>query len=79
MSDRLRNVMTEYLIKQGDKGKAYLARRMDKSLKTIDRWAKDGVSDPRKSYKLALACGCSEDEALEIAKQCLPIKAREPA
>lgn len=73
MSKRLEELVQVYLIKngQGD-AMASLASMTGKSEETIRRWIRDGFPNATGRYKLALACGCSEEEALEIAKECLP-------
>ena len=79
MSMRLQNVLSRHLLKTGEEGLAELSRTFDRSSKTIERWAREGVSNPRKAYKLALACGCTEEDALRMAEECTQERARETA
>lgn len=67
--------VSEYLIKfDGGQVEALdaLAGKASVHRDTLRRWIRDGFPNAQGRYKLALACGCSEEEALEIAKECLP-------
>jgi hypothetical protein len=81
MSQRLREVLQKILIKEGEAGKKRLAKAVGRtSTKTIDRWLKDGVPKAHYAYKLALQCGCSEEDALKMAQEeCASEVARETA
>lgn len=74
MNQRLRELVEVFLVKTGKartKAKAELAAKIGINPITLDKWIHTGFPDAIKSYKTALACGCSEAEALEIAKECL--------
>lgn len=78
MSSRLRNLIQTQLVKKGPALKVELCQAIDRSEQTLNRWLKDGVPNAHEAYKLALACGCSEEEALKIAKEeCPSEEARE--
>jgi hypothetical protein len=70
MGRRLKEVIERYLVKNGSEGKTQLSLTLHKAPRTIDRWLKDGITSAHNAYKLALACGCSEEEALELSKEC---------
>lgn len=63
--------MKQAVIKEADAAKSRMCISTGKSLRTIQRYL-DGASNPGQStcFKLALACGCSEEEALDIASEC---------
>lgn len=70
MSRRLKETVEQYLTKKGSAvGKAELCAAVGKGEATLRRWIKDGVPTSHDAYALALACGCTEDEALLIAKE----------
>jgi hypothetical protein len=69
MSQRLKEVITEYSLRKGKNWKAELATTLGKSERTILRWTTDGVPSAHEARDLALACGCREKEALEIARE----------
>lgn len=74
---RLEKVLSKYLTVNGTKGKGALVQATGKSDRQIDRYAK-GQSTPPSSvaYTLALACGCSAEEALKIASECTSLGQR---
>jgi plasmid maintenance system antidote protein VapI len=65
---------------EGVMGVARMAASINRGPKTIDRYIK-GESAPseQNAYKLALACGFTQEDALKIAKECTSIRARETA
>lgn len=79
MSKRLRDALARVRVKKGRPGLRELARSLDVTLKTIERWEEKGVPDEHKAYQLALACGCSEEEALAIGMECSSVKVEETA
>lgn len=72
MSKRLQKVLTDYLIKTGNRGKAQLCKAVKKSPVTVDRWLRDGLPTAHDAYLVALACGCTQGEALALAKDSFP-------
>ena len=80
MTQRLANKMTEVILKEGVGGRARLSLAAEKSDQMIDRYRK-GLSKPpaKVAYKLALACGFTEEEALDEAKELSSDAARETA
>ena len=73
MSDRLVEMINSVILKEGKKGKLRLAMTIDRGEQMIDRYiAKEASPSQNNAYKLALACGCSEREALKIADECPP-------
>jgi hypothetical protein len=76
MSERLRAVLRDYIIKYDYEGKEKLAKAVNRSVKTLNRWLKDGVPGSHEAYKLARQCGVGEEEALDLAKECSSEDAR---
>lgn len=66
---RLQALAEEYLEKHGRAGKAQLCIAIEKSENTLNRWLRDGVPTAQDAYKLALACGLKENEALRLARE----------
>ena len=78
MSERLRSIVDDYLTKHGVAGKAHLCIAIDRSEVTLWRWRNEGVPSTREAFKLAVACGLNEEEALKLAKEeCPSEEARE--
>lgn len=77
MSERLIKMVNDALIKEGVE---VLRERSKLSPNTI-RLIADRRRSPRRrnAYKLALACGCSEEEALALARECSPTEAKDKA
>lgn len=69
MTTAVLGLLESYLIKNGEKGRERVCKAVGKTRRTLDRWQKDGIPDPHDAYKLALACGCSEKEALRLARE----------
>lgn len=71
MSRRLAELMNEVVLKGGARGKSTLALAAGKSEKMIDRYRKQLSTPPTDVARaLALACGCSEEDALALAREC---------
>jgi hypothetical protein len=68
MTTGVLDVLENYLIEHGDSGRRHVCKAVRKSPRTLDRWRKDGIPDPHDAYRVALACGCDKDRALELAK-----------
>lgn len=80
MSKRLVKLINQIVIKEGVKGKLRLALAIGKGERMIDRYRKGTCNPSQKdAYDLALACGCSNEDALKIAEECHPLEARESA
>lgn len=75
MSERLKEAIKEVRIKEGKKGIARLAKTIGRTPKTLERWEREGLNDPHKVYKLALACGIKNEEALKLALEASPVEA----
>lgn len=75
MSERLQQVLKDFIIKNGSKGKAELCAAVSKSPVTVDRWLRDGLPTAHDAYLVALACGCTQEEALDLAKDSFPDEA----
>lgn len=69
MSGRLVELMQQMILKEGQVGKAKLSQAAARGERMIDRYIK-GESAPSAdvAYRLALACGCTDEEALKLAK-----------
>lgn len=79
MSKELRDAVNQLLIVKGVEAYSVIGRAIKRSPKTVRRWMKEGVPSPHYAYKLALACGCSEEDARAIAAECASERARESA
>lgn len=79
MSDRLIQRLNEYVTKEGQRGKTKLALAINRGERMVDRYLK-GQSAPSShiAYLLAVECGCSEKEALTLARE-LSSEAKETA
>ena len=79
MSKRLLGLIQQFLMKE-EQGAAKLALAVKKHQGTIQRWINAGrVPNSRDRYRLALACGCSHEEALQLADEGSSEAARETA
>ncbi len=70
MSERLIKIVNDALVKNGMKE---LSEKSDLSPGAIHKIASGGrIPRRRSAYKLAVAAGCSEEEALALAYECSP-------
>lgn len=76
---KLMNKVTETITKMGDMGKEKLAVKAGVSPSTVRSVANGHVPLPKNAYRLALACGCTDEEALELAKECSSDRAKDTA
>lgn len=61
-------------------GVTKLAVAVNKHQTTVQRWINaNRIPSAHDRYRVALACGCSEEEALEIAKECSSVRRRKSA
>ena len=67
MNERLRQKIDRVLIEQGAEGKARLSKAVKRSERTFERWLRQGIPTQHDAYKLALACGCTRNQALALA------------
>jgi hypothetical protein len=70
MSKRLVELMKGLIAKEGSAGRARLSLAAERRERMIERYM-SGASAPSQSiaYKLALACGCTEDDSTAIAAE----------
>lgn len=69
-----------YLIQAGKNGPSKLAIEAQCSLRIVYSIKNDGhIPRAELAYRLALACGCGDEEALALAKECSSETARETA
>lgn len=73
MSERLKTLVNDALIKKGAKALCDASGLTENSIREIANG--DRVPHRRNAFKLALACGCGEQEALTLARECLPKRA----
>jgi transcriptional regulator with XRE-family HTH domain len=68
MSERLVGMMRQLIVKEGSAGKSKLALAARRGERMIDRYMK-GQAFPSSdtAFRLALACGATESEALALA------------
>ncbi len=75
---KLRDVLKTALIKKGKNAKARIAIDAGVSISTLTDVEKNGhVPKPATSYAIALACDCSEQEALSISQAPQEVDGRE--
>lgn len=67
---KLRDKVETFLVKTGKSAKEILAIKAGVSPSTIAKIKNGRVPLPSNAYRLAVACGCGEEEALEIAREC---------
>jgi transcriptional regulator with XRE-family HTH domain len=79
MSTRLQDLAIEWTRKAGKSGDAKLAARADISPSTVRNVKHGKIPGSDIAYKIALACGCSVEDALAIAGECTQYRARESA
>lgn len=71
MSQRLWELLDTFLTKNGPTGRRKLALAADRGEQMIERYRKRQAVPPSDvAFKIALACGLGEDEALAIAREC---------
>jgi hypothetical protein len=70
MSKQLKGIVEQFITKHGRVGKAQLCEAINRDEKTLDRWLKNGIPDrhARSVFKLALACGLNEEDALKLTE-----------
>jgi hypothetical protein len=56
-----------------------LCQAIGKSERTLLSWLQKGVPTANDAVTLALASGCTEGEAWDLARECFPLKARRTA
>jgi len=79
MSERLMGLIQGYLVKN-DAGMARLAVAVGMHQGTVQRWIKEGrIPNSHSRYLVALACGCSEQDAASLAGDCSSELAKETA
>jgi hypothetical protein len=73
-------LLDTYLTKYGTDGKRRLALAVGRGEQMIDRYRKRQAVPPSNvAFRIALACGLEEAEALALAKECPAEKVRETA
>lgn len=71
MSERLKDMIETYLIHAGTNGAWKLSTAANVSMRTVYLVKNNRhVPKPDVAYKLAKACGATEEEALALAKGC---------
>lgn len=66
---RLVTKLRDYIRVYGIDGKANLCKRTKRGMRTVERWAEKDCVPPALAYDVALACGCTELEASELARE----------
>lgn len=69
MSERLLELVDGFIIRAGRNGVESLAMKAGVSASMIREVREGHVPLPQNIYRLALACGCSDEEALAMAKR----------
>ena len=79
MTMSIRDAVEQHIIKHGRAGKTQLCKAVNRHEKALDRWMKQGFPTAHIAFKLALACGIEEHEALRLAREeALPMAVIEP-
>jgi hypothetical protein len=80
MSKRLRERVRKMERELGKvQARTKLCQSIDKSERTLLLWLQKGVPTANDAVSLALACGCSEGEAWELARDSFPLGAKRTA
>lgn len=67
---RLRKRLNDYVTVNGMAGKADLCKATNRSMRSVEYWLTgQKVPSAQIRYQLALACGCTHEEALEMAQE----------
>lgn len=66
---RLINKMREHIAVNGMAGKADLCKAANRGMRSVETWLAGKPVPETLRYKLALACGCTHEEALELAQE----------
>lgn len=70
MTQRLKERIETFIIKNGSAAKLDLAKAAGCSLRTLERWLNgETAPDGHERYSLALACGLTEAEAMTLARE----------
>lgn len=78
--ERLIRLMNAKIEAERSPGKSKLALAIGRSDRMVDRFRKrESTPTPDQAYKLALACGCSAEEALAIKLECSSDRPRRTA
>jgi hypothetical protein len=67
------------VIRVGKSGAMKVAFKADCSPRMVYNVIEGHIPGQVTAYRLALACGCSEEDALKIAKECSSERAKETA
>lgn len=74
MTERLKDMIETYVINAGENGVMKLALSARCSLRLVYKVKNNGhVPKPEITYKLAKACGATEEDALNLAKGCISL------
>lgn len=77
MSRNLVKAIETVMIREGQTGKGRLADVIGVGTRQIERYVDQDVTPkPDVAYKLAVACGLSDVEALRISAECAPTRQR---
>lgn len=69
-------VIQQFLVKDAS-GMTKIALAVKKHQGTVQRWINvERIPAAHDRYMVALACGCSKEEALQLAGECPPIEAK---
>lgn len=81
MSNRLKEMVREYLLNAGEGGEAKLSLASGLSVSTIYTLKRgaDHIPSAKTVRKLALACGLNEEAARALVRECASEAARESA
>ena len=75
---RLLDKMNEYVTVNGMAGRADLCKAANRGMRSVERYLTgETIPSTQIRFQLALACGCTKAEAIELANE--PPEARETA
>lgn len=67
---RLIKKMNDFVTVNGMAGKARLSEATNCNMRSVERWLSgQTVPSTHKRYQLAVACGCTHEEALDMAQE----------
>ena len=73
MSKKLVKAMKDVVLREGQTGKGRLADTIGRKIRIIEHYIEGShTPNPSNAYKLAVACGLGEEEALAVARECSP-------
>lgn len=68
---RLIQLMNDMVVREGSQGRMRMALAIDRGERMVRRYLNgESIPSQKTAYRLALACGCTDEEALAVAREC---------